>query len=641
MKILHLEDNAADAGIVSELIRGKWPDAEIELVPDREAFLQAVSRERFDLVLSDYTIPGFDGIDALTALKHWAPDTPFLFVSGTVSEDLAIEALRLGADDYVLKDRLKRLLVVVPRALEAATQRRQHRLAESRVRELAQMLDQAREAIFVTDLINRVLYWNTGAERVFGWSSAEAVGRSLDELLACTTGAEWSRAHVATVETGQWAGELLLHNRSQQPVSVEMRQSLVREESGAAKACLCICTDITDRKRLEEQFLRAQRMENLGLLAAGIAHDLNNMLAPILLATPILQDSVSDPGARKLLETLERSAERGAQLVRQILSFAQGVEGEQHLLQVKHLLRDISSVVNGTFPKSIRHEFYVPSELWPINGNPTQIHQVLLNLCVNARDAMPNGGTLRIQAGNVHLDPVKAAAIPCARPGSFLVVTVSDTGSGIAPEIQKRIWEPFFTTKEAGRGTGLGLSTVLGIVRSHHGFVDVVTQVGAGSAFRVYLPAASSALPTSTEAPFRSLPVGKGELILVVDDEKQVRDMISQVLGRHGYRVLTAPDGVEATAIFAQKATEIQLVISDLHMPQLDGAMLGRALRKINPRARMLVVSGMASGLGNRADFHPQDFADALLLKPFRAETLLETVHEILTAARPAPFVVR
>ena len=753
MKILHLEDSANDADLIRRLILGEWPDCEITCVSTQRAYIEKIEQASYDVILSDFALPGFNGLDALNLAKQRAPETPFIFVSGTIGEDGAIEAVRLGAEDYVLKDRMKRLITAVTRAVREASERRrrrnaerlnrelaecldqareavvmtdlqgritfwnhgaeelsgwtaaealdrtheeifdpatatqivnacrlaselgewggelelrdragnlrivklritvirddagrpktrlvlgtditERRQAERRVREQADMLNQAREAIFITDLQHRIIYWNAGSERLLGWSAAEALGKTAEQLMDDDVLPAIRAARAETFEKGQWCGLLRMHNRQHEPVFVESRQTLIRDDAGGPKARLCIASDVTDRKRLEEQFLRAQRMENLGLLAAGIAHDLNNMLAPILLATPMLRDHVADPSAINLLDTLEKSAERGSMLVRQILGFAHGVGGDSQLLQVKHLLRDIVAVVSGTFPKSIKLEDYVPSDLWPIKGNPTQVHQVLLNLCVNARDAMPQGGTLRIVGENRMLHDAPEG-IEGARAGAFLVLHVEDTGMGISPEIVRRIWEPFFTTKEAGRGTGLGLSTVRGIVEAHQGFIEVRSTVGLGSTFRVYLPAAEVELTDGDVLPARSSPRGNGELILVVDDEQEIRDMTSQILGRNNYRVLVASDGAEAAALFAQRATEIRLVISDLHMPNLDGAMLGRALRRINPAAKMLVMSGMATALGNRPEFRADEFSDALLLKPFTPEVLLEKVHELLQSA--------
>jgi two-component system cell cycle sensor histidine kinase/response regulator CckA len=422
-----------------------------------------------------------------------------------------------------------------------------------------------------------------------------------------------------------------MQNRQREPLVVESRQTLIRDDEGRPKARLCINADITAKKLLEEQFLRAQRMENIGLLAAGIAHDLNNMLAPILLAAPMLRDHVVDPMALGLLSTLEKSAERGANVVRQILAFAHGSTGEKRLLQVKHLLRDIAGVMAGTFPKAIKLEDFIPNDLWPITAQPTQIHQVLLNLSVNARDAMPNGGTLRLLAENVVLDAARAKTIAGARPGSFVVLRVEDTGSGIPPEVLRQMWQPFFTTKEVGKGTGLGLSTVRGIIENHNGFIDVTTALGKGTTFAVYLPAAEEGPVRGTRSPIPHVRGGQGELILVVDDERQIREMTETMLTRNGYRVLLAADGAEAAAVFAQRASEIRLVITDLHMPNLDGAMLGRALYRINPAAKVLVISGMSSPIGSRpAELNPEEFAHAFLHKPFKPEALLSKVHDLL-----------
>ncbi|HVU32755.1 MAG TPA: response regulator [Opitutaceae bacterium] len=630
MRILHLEDNPEDAELIRRLIEGEWPECRITCVSGREQFVGELDRGGYDVVLSDFALPCFDGLEALRVAKERAPATPFIFVSGNIGEARAIDAVRMGAEDYVLKDRINRIVTAITRAVRDTEERNRRRVAERRIREQAEMLNQANEAIYITDLDNRIIYWNAGAERLIGWSTEDALGKTAEQLTDPVLLPQITTARRETFEKGQWHGEIRLQTSKGETLILESRQTLIRDEAGRPKARLCINSDITERKRLEEQFLRAQRMENLGLLAAGIAHDLNNMLAPILLAAPMLRDHVDDASALKLLETLERSAERGSQLVRQILSFAHGVSGDNQLLQVKHLLRDIVGVIAGTFPKSIRLEDYVPSDLWPIKGNATQIHQVLLNLCVNARDAMPAGGALRVIGENRVLDAEAAAKLEGGRPGAFLVLQIEDTGSGIPPEIMKHIWEPFFTTKEPGHGTGLGLSTVRGIVESHQGFVQVTSTVGIGSCFRVFLPAAETGLPVRPRAAARLLPQGRGEMILVVDDEQQIRDMTSAILGRHGYRVLLAADGTEAAALFAQRAAEIRLVISDLHMPNLDGAMLGRALRRINPATKMLVVSGMVSALGNRGDYRTDEFADDLLLKPFKAETLLEKVGELL-----------
>jgi len=625
IRILHLEDNPSDVEVIRALLLRAWPDCTIVCVARRQEFIAELKRRPCDVILSDFALHSFNGRAALRLARETCPDTPFIFLSGAIGEDQVIEALRSGAEDYVLKDRLKGLPSAITRALREGEERRRRREAERRSRELADLLNQAREAIFITDLEDRVIYWNAGAERVFGWRSFEVLNLPLGEILGDAV--QFLREE--TLIRGEWSGEMRLFNRQRQPLVVDSRQTLIRGESGQAKARLSISTDVTDQKRLEEQFLRAQRMENIGMLAAGIAHDLNNMLAPILLAAAMLRDHVSDPTALSLLSTLEKSADRGANLVRQILSFSHGTTSEKALVQIRHVVRDIGLVVNGTFPKSIQLVEHVAPDLWPIEANPTQVHQVLLNLCVNARDAMPDGGTLRLRAENIVLDEAAAQAIDGARPGAFVVLHIEDTGTGIAPEVAARMWEPFYTTKDAGRGTGLGLSTVRAIIESHQGFVELHTKRGRGTCFRVHLPAAESATSEESTPANRPLPHGRGELILVVDDERNIREMTQAMLVRSGYRVILAGDGAEATVVFAQRAAEVRLVITDLRMPNLDGQTLCRALRRHNPAVKLLAFSGLSTAGGNPQEL-VMDSVDAFLPKPFRPEILIATVHALL-----------
>jgi signal transduction histidine kinase len=309
-------------------------------------------------------------------------------------------------------------------------------------------------------------------------------------------------------------------------------------------------SDITEKKQLEEQFLRVQRLESIGMLAAGIAHDLNNVLAPIRMVAPLLSETRTDPGDMEVLRILETSAERGADLVRQILGFAKGVSGAPQIVQVKHLLRDVANMIIGTFPKSIVLKDSVPQELWPVMANPTQLHQVLLNLCVNARDAMPEGGSLRLSAANKAVTPEMAAANGSLQVGHWLLLEVEDTGMGMTPEVLARMWEPFFTTKGVEKGTGLGLPTVRGIVESHGGFMTVSSEVGKGSKFSVYLPAVLSAVGATAKADADIVVKGSGETILFVDDEPSIREMARTILTKAGYLFVMAENGQRATEIF-------------------------------------------------------------------------------------------
>jgi two-component system cell cycle sensor histidine kinase/response regulator CckA len=444
-------------------------------------------------------------------------------------------------------------------------------------------------------------------------------------------------------------------------VWVDIAVSSIGPAGSGAISFVGFVLDITERKQAHEQVLRTQRLDNLGMLAAGIAHDFNNALAPIIMSGPLLRDYLSgdnkvhrsgddpkvdfksmrksdvNPGAQHLLNVVEGCAERGAGLVRQLLSFARGASGERQLLQARHVLREVGDLAEVTFPKSIRIKMVLPADLWPVQANATQIHQVFLNLCVNARDAMPQGGNITLTASNLTLDSVTAAELPDARIGDFLAVEVQDTGEGIPAEVLTRIWDPFFTTKGEGKGTGLGLSTVRGIVQQHDGFVTVQTRVGRGTAFTVYLPAAPSARADDASKIHLRPARGQGELILVVDDEKNVCQLAAQVLSGYGYRTITACDGADAIAVFAPRAAEVQLLLTDLQMPMLGGPALATALRRLRPNLPIIAMSGVESRNSNTAH---KEFTTAYIAKPFQTETLLSIVRETLDAASPAAPVL-
>jgi nitrogen-specific signal transduction histidine kinase/ActR/RegA family two-component response regulator len=412
-------------------------------------------------------------------------------------------------------------------------------------------------------------------------------------------------------------------------VIVEARWTLVRDPEGNPLSVLAINTDITEEKKIEAQFMRAQRMESIGTLAGGIAHDLNNILLPIMMSIDLLNDIVENPQAKSVLETIRVSAKRGADIVRQVLSFARGQEGERIEIQPKHLLQDLESIVRETFPKDILMHCSVPGEIWGISGDPTQLHQLLLNLCVNARDAMPNGGNLTIIVENTLLDEQYAAMHIQAKVGRYVCISVMDSGVGIPLEIIDKIFEPFFTTNEVGKGTGLGLSTVMAIVQSHSGFVNVYSEPGKGSTFKVYIPAAEASQEGQRdEAVLASPSRGNGETILVVDDEASILTITSQTLQAFGYRTLTANDGAEAVAIYVQYRHKISAVLTDMAMPLMDGAATIRALLKVNPDIKIVAVSGLQSNgsIAKASNAGVRHF----LTKPYTAGTLLGILRTIL-----------
>ncbi|HXN35277.1 MAG TPA: ATP-binding protein [Opitutaceae bacterium] len=509
--------------------------------------------------------------------------------------------------------------------------------AEQKIREQAALLDTANDAIYVCSLDGVILYWNQGAERIYGWSSADALNRPLADLFPIEVDAPNSSER-ALREEGSWSGERRRITKEGRPVVVYSRMSIVRGADGRPKSVFAISTDITEKKALEAQFLRGQRMESLGALASGIAHDLNNVLAPVVLGAQLLRAAVKSEGDLRTLSDIETSARRGAEIVKQVLMFARGVEGERLALQPRHLLEEMEAITANTFPKSIRIEMEIAPDLWPVHGDVTQLHQVLMNLCINARDAMPEGGVLTLRASNV--GDIGGARIPTggaqvwiapdSQPGPHVRLCVADTGTGISPEILEKIFEPFFTTKAVGKGTGLGLSTVLGIVRSHSGIVRVLSDPGKGSTFELYFPAAPAARVAASEKTNMDLLRGNGQAVMVVDDERAVRDIASRILEKFGYRAIPMASGHEAIQCYAREPTAIDAVITDIAMPGIDGLELVKRLRHINPDIRIMGMSGHGEGTGDESG-SPWSMG-LFLTKPFTVERLLLALRELLRA---------
>ncbi len=501
--------------------------------------------------------------------------------------------------------------------------------AEAQIREQAALLDKAQDAICVTDLDQRIIYWNKSAELLYRWTAAEVLGKYANELLFKTNSSQAMEALKSLIAKREWKGELRQISRLGTDLIVESRWTLIHDTEGKPKSILVINTDITEKKKLETQFFRSQRLENIGMLSSGIAHDLNNVLAPIMMAVPMLRERVANPELGRFLDTLEKSAQRGAELVGQILSFARGAESTSKLLHLRHLIGDVENIVRETFPKTIQFRRRIAPDLGAIRGNTTQIHQVLLNLCVNARDAMPDGGVLSITADNGRIDEAQARLHSESKPGRCVVVSVADTGTGIPPAILGSIFDPFFTTKEPGKGTGLGLATVTGILKNHHGFVEVQSDVGKGTQFNIFLPAADAATASAGEDKSFELPVGDGELILVVDDEVAIREIAKATLENYGYRVLTADSGAEAVALFRQNERDVKAVVLDSIMPLMDGPSTARALLEIAPSVRIVAVSGLG---GEDENSGPAAGLRAFLTKPYTAGQLLSALRKVLEA---------
>ncbi len=499
--------------------------------------------------------------------------------------------------------------------------------AAEQIEEQAALLNKTQDAIIVRSLEGGILFWNKGAERMYGWVREEVLGRNVGELLYANP--RWfEEIENLAIRRGEWSGEIQHLAKDGSELTVETRLTLVRDNDGNPKSVLAINTDITEKKKIEAQFMRAQRMESIGTLAGGIAHDLNNILAPIMMSIDILKTTATHPQAKNILETIEVSTRRGADIVRQVLSFARGLEGQRIEVQPKHLLKDIETIIKDTFPKDIRFQISIPDDVWTLLGDPTQLHQILLNLCVNARDAMPEGGVLTIDVGNQLLDEQYVAMNIQATVGPHVVLSVTDTGTGIPKAIFEKIFEPFFTTKEVGKGTGLGLSTVMAIAKSHGGFVNVYSEAGKGTTFKVYIPAHLAATNLGEQPEPVNLPRGHGETILIIDDEASILTITSQTLQAFGYRVLTASDGAAAVAVYAEHRREIAVVLTDMAMPVMDGTATIHALLRMNPKVKLIAASGLgANGSVLKAS---EAGVTHFLLKPYTAGTLLKMLKLVL-----------
>ena len=550
-----------------------------------------------------------------------------------VRKDGSVFPVALHTHDLTFEGQRARLMLAVDIS-ESERATAALRASEERFQLVAQA---TRDALWDLDLVRRQTWWSDTLHQLFGGPPASASReRWLERIHPEERGptAESFEAALAS-PADHWSAEYRFRVADGSYVNLHDRARILRDADGRPVRIIGAIADITERKLLEAQYLRAQRMESIGTLAGGIAHDLNNVLTPILMSIGLLRESVRfDADSQTILAGIEASTRRGASLVRQVLSIARGFEGQRGHVNLRHLVLDLDRIARETFPRSIAVTARAPRDLWTVSGDTAQLHQVLLNLLLNARDAMPAGGNLTLTAANHRVDSQYAGTDREIRPGDYVLVQVIDTGAGIPPAVLERIFEPFFTTKSVGQGTGLGLSTALAIVKSHGGFLRVASEPGRGTTFRLYLPAEVPADPATFLATAAAdLPRGRGEVVLVLDDEALIRTVTRQTLETYGYEVLTAADGAEGVAVFAQHSHRIAAVLTDMMMPIMDGPATIHALLRIKPGIRIIAASGLnaQSHVDQAARAGVSDF----LPKPYTAETMLTLLRTVLD--RPVP----
>jgi PAS domain S-box-containing protein len=646
LHLLILEDDPLDAELAVATLEQAGYTCRWERVVSESALRTLIAAQAhlpYDIVLVDYNLPSFDGLRALRLLRAHDPELPCIMVSGVFGEEIAIESMKAGATDYVLKSHMARLPAVLSRALREHAELRQRRRAEEALRHAEaryrDLFENANDIIYTLDIAGVFTSVNAAGERLFGYPRDQLLRTNIRQFLTPESDAlaqmYLAKKLAGPAETTTYEVVIVRPDGARLPLEVSTRL-LFRE--GQPYEVQGIARDISERRqaeaerrRLEEQLLQAQKMESIGTLAGGIAHDFNNLLTAILGNTQLALDGFAAGGPdRELLDEIEQAARRAAALTNQLLAFSRRQRLERQVIDLNATMSELLNMLRRIIGEDVEIQLDLAPESPAVFADPSQVQQVLMNLAINARDAMPAGGRLRIATRSVQLDTADSQTSPWARPGLYAQIVVSDDGAGIDEATQQRIFEPFFTTKEQGKGTGLGLAVVDGIVKQHDGFIQLVSQVGQGATFTIALPATAVApAAPATSEPQRPVR-GGSETILIAEDEEMLRNLAATILRRAGYTVLLAANGEEAIEIFSQDCEAIDLVILDLIMPRVGGREAFERMRALCPDLRALFVTGYGADYdlhGDPTDLPPNA---TLLRKPYQVAALNQVVREIL-----------
>jgi PAS domain S-box-containing protein len=632
LRLLLVEDSVADAELlVRELERGGYL-VSAERVQTASALEEALLRDAWDVVISEYDLPMFSGPAALGVLQATGLDIPFIMISGTIDEEIAVSALKAGAHDFLVKGRLARLIPAIERERREVEVRRTRARAEEALRlseaHYRSLVDGAVFGIYQATAEGHVVTVNPALVTMLGYDSPDElrpVGwASLhdDPEVAATLIAR-SREQATLV-----GEEVVWRRKNGEQIRVRLSGRLIEESQTGRTLSEVIVEDITEQHRLHEQLRQSQKMEAIGQLAGGVAHDFNNMLTAILGYSELLTEQIGpDKPIGRDLREIRAAAERAAALTKQLLAFSRKQVFALVPADVTDVVRTIKPMLQRLLGARITITTALADDLVAVMADVAQLEHLLINLSVNARDAMPQGGSLTFTTANVTLDTAFVRSHPGAVLGPHAMVSVADTGTGMSPEVQARIFEPFFTTKETGHGTGLGLAAVYGTAKQLGGYIEVESHVGRGTTFRLYLPKAARLAQPLRAAGSVSPEVGD-ETILLVEDESGVRAFVKMALQRFGYRVIEAHTAEAALALLKEYAGPVHLLLTDVVLPGMDGVQLARQVTRARPGVRVLFMSGYARSLGSIPG--GIDPSIHLLEKPFTGHALLEKTRQVL-----------